>query len=829
MHRWYKALRCKDKSVLETLVSYTKSGAREAALSTLATQTEGTSIAASRVIAGMSADNALRSSAALHPFINRTDRDAPRALAISVRESTRPTAYDAWAPGVAIGWARVPNAARSAALHACVRPPPAAQPPAGAGAGVLWSVAVQELCPRSEQAKTVPGVLERHALVAQLRASETRASGAFRGGLSAPGERASGALERHITAETSRPLPSAAGGVTRSFLGLKSILTVHEHTWDAARALAEEALALHAQAVAMDVAKRETATLTAQLMGESCRTARRLRAVLHAGDAARQGPADERAAAPVHAVPHAQERAVQGAARRALQRGGDARDAARHGLGADAARNDLRLWPARAQGGGRGLRRGHPRPRAAAARADDPGQPLAARVPRQRDARARDDRRCSTARAGALHMQRALLYVGSSQASFISEAGTAICAAAANANINSSKKISCADMNTLALLSIYDVWAGGIGNVHRSFPSTVYSGAYGPTVSHGLTSVGLMGHFFRSDGRGHGSHTLSPECADELAAMLADRAHWVRVGAKKYALAPVACRGIPHGLVPGVHAALDELVDGLAAGYEAAGKDASDMAWTKTGLFSLPFSAVTQALRPDVESTADSTLRHCFREPAEVSCATGRSYLPDATHEDDAIFTEPLWRRPCQASVGDNPFATSYEYADSVWNLMNALSVIAERARRRDASCASGWTTSTSPTSRVGTQGAVRRLPVGGRRVRAHLWRALPARPRDRAAGRARVLRQGARLAQLRDQPQALLRGRAVERARRAALLLRAGLGQGGRGQAAVRAGAWRCGRPSAAGAAGPRTCARGAWASRRCSSCCSSTRGRTS
>ena len=278
-----------------------------------------------------------------------------------------------------------------------------------------------------------------------------------------------------------------------------------------------------------------------------------------------------------------------------------------------------------------------------------------------------------------MHMQRALLYVGSSQASFISEAGTAICAAAANANINSSKKISCADMNTLALLSIYDVWAGGIGNVHRSFPGTVYSGAYGPTVSHGLTSVGLMGHFFRSDGRGHGSHTLSQECADELAAMLADRAHYVRVGEKKYALAPVACRGIPHGFVPGVHGVLDELVDGLAAGYEAAGKDASDMAWTKTGLFSLPFSGVTQALRPDVESTADSTLRHCFREPAEVSCATGRSYLPDATHEDDAIFTEPLWRRPCQASVGDNPFATSYEYADSVWNLMNALSVIAER------------------------------------------------------------------------------------------------------------------------------------------------------
>ena len=48
-------------------------------------------------------------------------------------------------------------------------------------------------------------------------------------------------------------------------------------------------------------------------------------------------------------------------------------------------------------------------------------------------------------------------------------------------------------MNTLALLSIYDVWGGGINNVQRSFPATPYSGAYGPLVQHGLTSVGLSG------------------------------------------------------------------------------------------------------------------------------------------------------------------------------------------------------------------------------------------------------------------------------------------------------------------------------------------------
>ena len=71
--------------------------------------------------------------------------------------------------------------------------------------------------------------------------------------------------------------------------------------------------------------------------------------------------------------------------------------------------------------------------------------------------------------SGAVHKQRALLYVGSSQASFISESGTAHQRRAANANINSSKKISCADMNTLALLSIYDVWAAASATCSAPF------------------------------------------------------------------------------------------------------------------------------------------------------------------------------------------------------------------------------------------------------------------------------------------------------------------------------------------------------------------------
>jgi hypothetical protein len=682
-HRWYKALRCKDKSVLETLVAYTKSGAREAAQSTLETQAEGTSIADSRVIAGMSVDNALRSSAALHPFINRTARDAPRLVAISVRESTRPTPYDAWEPGVAIGWVRSPNAARSSALHACSRPPVASHPPVASGMGVLWSVAVQELCPRRAQTKTAPGVLERHALVAQLRTSEVRTSGVFRGGLTAPGARSVGTLERHIASETSRPLPSAGGGVTRSFLGMKTALTVHEHTWSVARVLADEAAALHATTLhAAKSSKRGAEAQTSQVLGESCQVAERLEPYCTPAPRLSKGLQ------------------MNELLRRCMQYRTRKNDPCKLLLGvhsnAEVAREmpavmdsepmplatitdfDLRIPKSVGEMRGQGIPDHVPAPRVQTIPASLSLHVCLDSAIRAPDMIASLDEVHSEAHS-KIHMQRALLYVGSSQASFISESGTSICAAAANANINSSKKISCADMNTLALLSIWDVWAGGVSNVQRSFPGTAYSGAYGPTVSTGLTSVGLMGHFFRSDGRGHGSHTLSQECADEVAAMLADRAHFVRVGAKKYALTPVACRGIPHGFVPGVHSVLDDLLDGLRVGYQVAGKGPSELGWTKTGLFSLPFSGVTQALRPDVESTADSTLRYCFREPAEVSCATGRSYLPDATHEEEAVFTEPLWRRPCQASVGDNPFATSYEYADSVWNVMNALAVIAER------------------------------------------------------------------------------------------------------------------------------------------------------
>jgi len=693
--RWFKALRCKDMSVLGTLVSYTKSAAREAAQATLATQAEGTNIAESRVISQMSAENAVRSSQALHPFIYRKPEDTPEWVGVSIADGSQPHACAPWQPGVCIGLARVPNAARSAAIHACARPPAELRPPRAARLSVLHSVAVQEFRPRSEHAPTAPGVFERYRKIASIRADDRVARGHQKPKLSAVEIARVGKLENYVAAECERALPSAASGVTRSFVAMETVFFVHEQTFASARVLVDEGERLQAKLAAMRVETRETELLTAQLMARGVRTPVRSEPFC--------------LPAPALAVGLRMNGLLQSMMKGRSRKNEPCKVLLGVHSSAEVAREtplvsdmeplplasitdfDVRFAPGNLTGGGAGAGAGagapsarlHERPAKVALHV---GIDAAVRVPEV------------VARLTDIHQQRAVLYTAASQASRIGELGATVSAAAANANIAGSKKINvrrhsnlhlsnsltslvpprwqCADVNTLPCLSAFNAYVGGITNVQRSFQGTPYSGAYGPPVDSGITCSGLLAHYYRSDNRGHGSMTLSQACADECAAVFAQH-HHVPIGKKQYAARPIGTRGVPHGLVPGVHAALDDLVEALA---EHTRQHAIESApWTVQGVFVVPLSGATQALRPDVESTADSTIRTCVRDPTDNSCATGRSYLPDATCEEAAIFAEPLWRRPCQASVGDNPFASAYEYADSLWNLMNTLTIIAER------------------------------------------------------------------------------------------------------------------------------------------------------
>lgn len=234
------------------------------------------------------------------------------------------------------------------------------------------------------------------------------------------------------------------------------------------------------------------------------------------------------------------------------------------------------------------------------------------------------------------------------------------------------------------LLSPFDCYVAGLCNIQRSFDPGPYSGTYGCRVDTGFTMHGLFAHNFRSDKRQHGNASLSEAAADELALAFGE-SHWVVYDdpsggndgtppTKYYTSSPIATRGIPHNFIPGVHSVLKDYCSFIETCRNLTGREHCD---TVDNIMCLPFSPFTQALNPDVEPTADASLRTCFRQQVEASVSTGRAYLSDATSEDSAIVKEPLFRRPCQVSSGDCPFATAYESVDTFFNACNTLALIA--------------------------------------------------------------------------------------------------------------------------------------------------------
>ncbi|MGZ0213692.1 MAG: hypothetical protein ACKVI4_14565 [Actinomycetales bacterium] len=626
--------------MLGTLVSYTKSAAREAAQATLETQAEGTSIAESRVISQMSADNALKSSAALHPFINRRPEDTPEWVAVSVLDGHRESPGGPWLPGVALGLARVPSAARSSALHACTRPHRSLQPPAAAGTHVLHSVAVQEFCPRSEQAKTVPGVLERYRKVSVLRTDPSVAPEHRKARLSAFEQSRVGKLEGYIGAECEPALPSAAAGVTRSFIALKTTLTIHGQTFAASTALVQQGMRLHAQAAAMRAEPRETDLLTAQLMARGARpTAQPEPYCLPAARLA--------VGLRINAL---LSRMMQGRSRK--------NEPCKVLLGVHTGAEASRETPL--------VSDMEPLPLATITDFD---VRFAPRDWARRDLGATHEEEAKLAlhvcvdhavrvpealrQLDNVFQERAMLYTAASQASRIGELGASISAAAANANIAGSKKINCADVNTLPALSAFNAYVGNVTNVQRAFSGSPYSGAYGPSLDSGVTCSGLLGHYVRSDNRGHGTMTLSQECADECAAVFG-REHHVPIGKKKYGTRPIGTRGVPHGFVPGVHAVCDDLVAALKHHSEHTCPETA--AGTVQGVFVLPFSGATQARAERVGLAArrpSLSFLVCHGDCMPCAFLRGRRSRPTSSRRRTARCATASARRSTRAARTD--------------------------------------------------------------------------------------------------------------------------------------------------------------------------------
>jgi len=662
---WWASLQSEFAVVLQTMVAQTKSAARAAAHASLASQSLGTEAASNPVMRQISASNALRSVEALAPFVSRKKSDVPAIVALDTGEAA--------GNELAVGLLLAPNQASTTSLHACRQMPLRLRPEREIGVTVLHCEASQALHPCSPESSVVPGILERHAFVASDAANgkDSRV-------------RVTESAKKYIREESGHPLAWSFYGVARSFVGMVAVMPVSASITSSASLLADEAREL------------------IRACGESRQVLRCSKALhphmlrLSRDDSGRRR---EPRCAPASAM------GVGFRLNELLRRwmlGRSRKNDPCRVLTSDATQSELRE--------GNPIADCEPLPLATIVDATISAEP-AYRHPQ--DGSAIGESRFGVSLHVGVHnavrlpeilsnteslwKRRALLFVGSNHASLIGDTGSSISAGACNTSINNSKKISCADMTTLPLLSAWDVYGGGLVNLKHCFVGTAYAGVYSSPVDTGITPPGLMGHFLRSDKRHHGCMALGQEAVDKLAVGISrttvieagDDLHYVKV--------PIQLRGIPHGFTPGVHQFLDHYYSALqgmpdmVAGDGDNGPPSRD---TKEGLFCLPFSPFTQCLRPASEPLIDTTSRQNFRSDSGHQNDGGHSYIPDYTDEKRALVREPLFRRPCQVSVSDNPFSSSYSEVDTFFNAANALALCADGLRSQCESkgvCAQAW------------------------------------------------------------------------------------------------------------------------------------------
>jgi hypothetical protein len=665
---WHGALQSQDASVLHTLAAHNKRTARDAALSTLARQTEGTDVGDNAVLQSVSLKNAIKSAKALVSFVGRRVDDTPVVLLCRVKNNEFGNMERACAT------LRIDKEAASTALHACSMAERCLRPKPGVRMAIAWSHATKKLMPTTESAATMPGILERYREMEIADAKDRQTHSGRKFALSARAIREKGIMESFVDVESEMAFPRHVTGTTRSFISAVTFMSVNYTHVRAAEAMFNEARSMMDGTTQTSSAGSSTINLPCVLQKSQDVKAR-----------------SEPLCTP--SSPLAVGICVNETLRRWMAGKTRRNDPCMKHLGFSSPSEVAKEMP--------GIMSSEPMPlltitdmemeRTGDVKWNTPVEgeaqvAMGLHVCGDGAVRIADviEQLCKKFEGQdprIMKESRAALYVAASQASYIGVVASSLVSGYTNASIASSKKISCPDVNKLMLLSPFDCYVAGLCNIQRSFDPGPYSGTYGCRLDTGFTMHGLLAHNWRSDKRQHGNCSLSEATANELALAFGE-SHWMvyddpaggEASTKYYTSTPITTRGIPHNFVPGLHSLLNDYCDFIESYRDVSDRSHCD---TVDSVMCLPFSPWTQALNPDLEPTADVSLRTCFREQLESSVATGRGYLPDATPERSALVTEPLFRRPCQVSSGDCPFATAYESMDTFFNACNTLALLA--------------------------------------------------------------------------------------------------------------------------------------------------------
>jgi len=658
--------------VLCSLVAHSRSAARAAATTTLEQQSQGiTAVSENVTIRSIAEQNAVESAHALAPFIDRKLNDVPQAVMWSLNgEEHR-------------NFTRVDNELSQTMSSACIFAPLHVQPPSAACLRITWSVASTILSPHDDRTTVLPGVMERLQTSEKLKKLGKRQ------------EMMSARIRALALGDVEAPTIPDVSGLTRSTISMKMRLRVHPSVFASGDQMGKELCALsrggnqhnnedetlrpHEEAAGL-TGSTETSIGAPNVLSTSCDEARQ-----------RREPLCTPASAMVVGIEINEElRAWMGGKTR---RNDPVRVAMSHISHSERAREvglvvntepfplaaitdvDVEILDgsdddAAEDGDDVGEDENENENENEAIEADEISKPVRAAVAlhvvgdsivRVPEALSSLVRRHPSAPVRLTLETRSLLLAALSQSSWMNDVGPSISAGWTNSAIASSKKVSIADLHRLLMLSPFDVYVGGLGNLDKTFPLTPYAGIYSSPLDSGVTSPGLLGHNYKSDRRQHGSMTLSDEAAEEMTRAFVER-HHIKVGEKSFVEIPPSVRGIPHVLTPGVHSALDTYIESLNSVRADLGREDANFVNT---LLVLPFSPFSQALPPFVDAITDPSTKFCIRDPKNSCLSSGHCYLPDATCMADAIIREPLFRRPSQVNADENAFATSYSNVEA--------------------------------------------------------------------------------------------------------------------------------------------------------------------
>lgn len=225
------------------------------------------------------------------------------------------------------------------------------------------------------------------------------------------------------------------------------------------------------------------------------------------------------------------------------------------------------------------------------------------------------------------------------------------------------------DNTSMLNLTLYNMYVGGRSNMVRTMIGTPWEGCYPSWIDSGVTSFGIDARNY-SDERNPGSFYISEETTKQYAEAFAEN-FIVPINDRECDQRPPPTRGIPYGLVPGIHSALNRYYNALGVMHTKLGLPKHQMC----DMMVFPISPLAQQVGCSVVSPewAPDPL-----PPHVHSIMKSRAWNPDNTDPTMAVAFSERMCTPNHLDRSDNLFENGLEELSSVITVASYLTILAE-------------------------------------------------------------------------------------------------------------------------------------------------------